>query len=84
MAATGGRLSPSVARSLDAQEVADLAELARGLPDGWIVLVTPPHGQLVMLPRQYARGYHRCHVADRELACIYRADGMHSVRVPAV
>lgn len=84
VAATGGRLSPSVARSLDAGEAADLVELARALPDGWVVMVTPPHGQLVMLPRRYAHAHHRCYVADRELACVYRANGMHGVRVPAV
>jgi len=84
VAATGGRLSPSVARSLDAVEVESLVELARGLPDGWIVMVTPPHGQLVMLPRRYAYAYHRCYVADRELSRVYRANGIDGIRVPAI
>lgn len=82
MAATRGRLSPSVARSLKPSEALELAATAQGLPDGWIVQVTPPHGQLVMLPRRYAFAHHRCWVSDRELACTYRANGMHSVRVP--
>jgi len=63
-------------------EALELAATARALPDGWIVMVTPPHGQLVMLPRRYAHAHHRCWVSDGELACTYRANGMHSIRVP--
>jgi hypothetical protein len=84
VAATGGRLSPSVARSLSALEATELADNARGLPEGWIVMVTPPHGQLAMLPRPYAHAFHRCHVGDRQLARIYRADGVDGIRVPHV
>ncbi len=72
----------SAASVLDDREVSDLIALARALPDGWVVQITPPHGQLVMLPRRYAHAFHRCVIADRELSLVYHADGLHSVRVP--
>ncbi len=72
----------SAASVIQPDEVRQLVDLARALPDGWIVQITPPHGQLVMLPRRYAYAYHRCVVADRELACVYRANGLHGIRVP--
>lgn len=72
----------SAASVLQDVEVDDLIAVARALPDGWVVQITPPHGQLVMLPRSYAHAFHRCVVADRELSLVYRADGLHGVRVP--
>jgi hypothetical protein len=83
VAATGGRLCTSVASSISPADALDLAAIAQALPVGWVVQVTPPHGQLSMLPRRYAYAYHRCYVADRELGCVYRANGLHGVRVPA-
>lgn len=59
-----------------------MTTLARSLPLGWIVQVTPPHGQLAILPRRYAYAYHRCYVADRELARVYRANGVDGIRIP--
>ncbi len=82
MAATRGEHIASVASVLQPDEVGQLVALARALPDGWIVQITPPHGQLVMLPRSYAHAFHRCVIADRELSLVYKADGLHGVRVP--
>jgi hypothetical protein len=82
VAATGGRLSPSVARSLDAHDAASLASVAQGLPPGWVVTVTPPHGQLAILPREYVHVCHRTWIADREVATVYRMNSGHSLRVP--
>lgn len=70
----------SAASVLQPEEVADLIAIARELPDGWVVQITPPHGQLVMLPRHYAHAFHRCVVADRELSLVYKADGLHGIR----
>ena len=84
MAATRGRLSAAAGGSFDALEVSQLAATAEALPDGWIVQVTPPAGQLCMLPRRYARAYHRCLVADGELRIVYYADGLRGIRVPAI
>lgn len=82
MAATRGEHITSAASDLQSVEVEQLVELARALPAGWIVQLTPPHGQLVMLPRSYAHAFHRCVIADRELSLVYKADGLHGVRVP--
>lgn len=76
-------ISPSVARSLDAGEVSELAATAKALPDGWVVAVLPPHGQLTITPREQLRAYHRCHVADSALGVVYRAD-YRGIRVPPV
>ena len=70
----------SAASVLQPEEVEDIVTLARQLPLGWVVQITPPHGQLVMLPRAYAHAFHRCVVADRELSLVYRGDGVHGIR----
>lgn len=82
MAATPGRHCASEASTFDPLLVEALREIALALPDGWIVQVTGPHGQLVMLPRQYAHAHHRLLAADRELSCVYAQNGLHGIRVP--
>lgn len=84
MAATRGRPSAAAGGSFDPFEVSQLAATAEALPDGWIVQVTPPHGQLCMLPRRYARAHHRCLIGDGELRIVYYGDGVRGVRVPPV
>lgn len=73
---------PSAARLLSDREARDLAAVARALPSGWCCVVTPPHGQLVLLPRQYVRPAHRCYVADGALGVIYHLDSRRGVRIP--
>jgi hypothetical protein len=84
VAATRGRLSAAAGGSFDALEVSQLAATAEALPDGWIVQVTPPHGQLCILPRRYAHAHHRCLVGDGQLRIVYYADGVRGIRSPAV
>jgi hypothetical protein len=46
----GEAFSPSVARSLEPSEAADIAAVAKGLPPTWCVQLLPPHGQMAIVP----------------------------------
>lgn len=76
VAATWGEHSPSVARALSRSDVADLAAIANGLPESWVVTIEPPHGQLAIVPIAQRRRYHRAYVASRKLGRIYRDSGL--------
>jgi hypothetical protein len=41
---------PSAARRLTALEAQQLGATAKALPDGWVVHVEAPHGQLALVP----------------------------------
>jgi hypothetical protein len=75
VAATRGRHSPSVARSLSALEAADLAWIATALPPDWVVTVEPPFGQLAISPANERRRHHRCWVASPRNRTIFRDAG---------
>lgn len=67
-----GRVSPSAARALSDLETDDLRATALALPDGWVVALIPPYGQVVIEPRANRHRYHRCWVGDRVLGRLYR------------
>lgn len=72
----------SAAGLLSAEDAAQLRDVALGLPKGWVLSVTAPHGQLSILPRPYVRCGHRTWVADAELGVVYRIDARRGVRFP--
>lgn len=51
---------------LSALEREDIAAVALALPEGWIVQLEPPHGQMAITPRVGAPQYVACWSADRE------------------
>lgn len=59
-----GESSPSVARSLSPEDVADLVAIAKALPPGWALTVNPPYGQLCFAPVAGRRWYHRQHAVS--------------------
>lgn len=84
MSVGGEGAVPSAARVLSDREARDLIAMARALPASWVVVLTPPHGQVVMLPRRFVHADHRCYVADGELGVLYRINSRQGVRIPAV
>jgi hypothetical protein len=63
---------PSAARALSSFEAEQLAATARALPEDWVVVVEPPHGQLAITPNAGRHGFHRCWVASGALRRISR------------
>jgi hypothetical protein len=80
VATSGEAAVSSVARLLSTHDAEQLAATARCLPPGWVVAVSPPHGQLTIRPRAHVDADHRTWVADGSLGVIYRIDARRGVR----
>ena len=63
--AAGKGTVPSAARRLSVLEAHELGETAMALPDGWVVTVEAPYGQLALVPAANVRWHTGCFVADR-------------------
>jgi hypothetical protein len=63
--AAGKGTVPSAARRLQRSEARELGETARALPDGWVVAIEAPYGQLAILPAPHVRHSVGCWVADK-------------------
>lgn len=77
MRVPGKQIVPSAARPLSALEAAQLASVARELPDGWILQIEAPYGQVAITPRDEAPYHVRCWVSDPALQRTYRRRWMH-------
>ena len=70
--AAGKGTVPSAARRLTRSEASELGETAKALPDGWLVTVEAPYGQLSIAPGSTAKEGVGLWFADKRIGACRR------------